>query len=176
VGHDVALTVAIIVLVVVLSTGAALVTALRRRRKLFAGSARDDWERARRDLSYADQLQVRRATMRRRPVDHAALAPAQLAYSRYVQHVAERSPLRRRPVLAALCVIYGGNAVLQLVLAVTETDLRAVHLVCGAGFAALTVTYGPLISRSLVEQPRRMRRLRALVRERYPEDWALKAA
>ena len=171
-GHDVALTVVIIALVVVLSTGAALIIALRKRRKLFAGPARDDWERARRDLSYGDQMQVRRATMRRRPVDRAALAPAQLAYSRYAEYVAEHSPLRRGEIRVALTVIYGGNAVLQIVMAVTETQSRAFHLVLGAAFAMLTVMYGPLISRSLARQPPRMRRLRAHVRERYPDVWA----
>jgi hypothetical protein len=142
------------------------------RRRAFAGPARDAWEQARHDLSRGDQLRVRRATMRRRPVDDAALASAQLAYSRYIEYTAERSPLRRWPLQTAMIVIYAGNSVLQIVMAVTETRLRAVHLVLGVGFAMLTVTYGPLMSRSLGRQPARMRQLRAQVRERYSGDWA----
>ena len=165
-----ALVVGIIVVFAVLSFLAALVIAMRGRRKVFAGAARDAWERARRDLSHDDEFRVRRATMRRRPVDDAALAPAQLAYSRYVQYTAERSPLLRWPLRAAMIVIYGGNSVLQIVMAVTETRSRPFHLALGVAFAVLTVMYGPLMSRSLSRQPARMRQLRAQVTERYSAD------
>ena len=165
-----ALVVGIIVLFAALSFLAALVIAMRGRRKVFAGDARCAWERARRDLSRGDEFQVRRATMRRRPVDRATLAPAQLAYSRYVQYTAERSPLLRWPLRTAMIVIYAGNAVLQIVMAVTETQSRAFHLALGVAFAVLTVMYGPLMSRSLSRQPARMRQLRAQVTERYPAD------
>jgi hypothetical protein len=170
VGHDVALLVGIIVLFAALSFLAALAIAVWGRRRVFAGAARDAWEQARRDLSRGDEFQVRRATIRRRPVDHAALAPAQLAYSRYVQYTAERSPLLRWPLRTAMVVIYGGNSVLQIVMAVTETRSRALHVVLGVAFAVLTVMYGPLMSRSLSRQPARMRQLRAQVAERYPAD------
>lgn len=162
------LAVIIILLLVVLGAGAVLIIGLRVRGKVFSGAARDAWERARRDLTSGDRLQVRRATMRRRPVDDAALAPAQLVYSRYAEYAAERSPLRRWPGLTVMTVIYGGNAALQVVSAVTETRQRALHLVLGVAFAALTVTCVPLIPLSLRRQPARMRQLRAQVRERYP--------
>lgn len=107
--------------------------------------------------------------MRCRPVDRAALAPGQLAFIRYAQYIAERSPLCRWPVLTAVGLIYGGNAVLLFVMAATETQLRSFRLGMGVAFAVLAVTYGPLISRSLRRQPARLRQLRAQVMQRYPD-------
>lgn len=171
-GHDAALAVSIFALVVVVTAGIVLTVGLWARRKVFAGPARDAWELTRHDLTTGDMLRVRRATMRHRPVGRPSLAGAQLVYTRYAQYVAEHSPLRRRSLLVAMCVLYGALGVQRLASGLAEGQGRVFNVAFGALFTAMAVAYGPLISRSMAREPLRMRQLRREVRQRYPDDWA----
>src|ERR1700727_1611768 len=107
--------VVILVLVVggtVAFTTVAVLIGLRMRRRIFAGAPRDQWDEARRGLSGREQRHVQWATMRRRPVSSAGLAPAQCVYISYARDTAERNPwTTRRWFRAAFPVLSGLLAV-----------------------------------------------------------------
>jgi len=172
--HDATTIILVTALFAFIVSGSAMLIGLRFRRKLFAGPAREAWDQARHGLTRGEQLRVQRATKRRHPVSRAALAPAQLAFSRFVEDVAERSPMRRRAGKVAMTVVYLSMAAEELAFGAAEGPPRGVfYLVFGSLFAVLAVVSAPLISRSLAQQPARMRRLRIEVRRRYPDNLAL---
>ena len=146
--------------------------ALRLRRRIFAGPAREAWELTRADLSSADQWHVRRATSRRRPVNRGALAPAQLVYTRYAEFSAERSPLRRPWVRVAFAVLYLALAAQQFVDVSTQHGAHWLGWACGGIFLALAFMWGLLMEPMLARAPQKMKRLRREIRHRWPEDWA----
>jgi hypothetical protein len=166
------LAILIIALVVIVGAGSMVAVGMSAYWR-HARPGRDDWERARRRLGTGDQLRVRRATMRCRPVERPDLASAQLIFSRYAESEAERSPLRGRPLRIAFCVLYAALAAMQIVNGLAQTQQRPLFLGCGALFAVMAVLYGPLVRRSLDRRPAEMRRLRRRVAERYPDQAAL---
>lgn len=158
-------------IVVPLCMAALVATALKKRWKIFGGPALDAWLRVRRQLSRGDRLAVQRATMKGQPVNRAALAPAQLTYSRLVQYMAEHSPLRRRPIRRTLGIIYGVLGVGWLAVGIIDPHGRAINLIDGVlalGLAVLWVTFLP---RSMAGKPARMIQLRRQVMERYPRAY-----
>jgi hypothetical protein len=164
--------VVILVLVVVggtvVLTAVAVVTGLRMRRRMFTGAARDQWVEARRGLSRRERRHVRWASMRRRPVSAAALAPAQLAYISYARYATERTPLATsRRFRAAFPVLYGLLAVGTAVEGIHDSQARIFHFALAAGYAVLAVLWGPVMSRSLTRQPARLERLRTQINDRY---------
>jgi hypothetical protein len=155
--------------------GAALACAVivlvgvRMQRRIFAGEPLDQWQRARRKLSFADQWRVTWATARRRPTDRAELAPAQVACARFRQDAAERSPLmRRRWARIALPAAYCLPALVYLVAAFIEHGQQRVFSIAMAVlFAAIGVGWAFLIPRSLRRLPDQMTRLRSRIEDRY---------
>lgn len=91
-------------------------------------------------------------------------------YSRYVEYQAERSPLRRRPLRIGLAVAYLALAALDFADGAVPPQPRVRDFVFGTLFTALSVLFGPVMSRLLDRVGQRMKRLRRQVRERYP-DW-----
>ncbi len=147
---------------------AAMLIALRIRRRLFAGAARDQWDEARRGLSSREQRHVQWATMRRRPVSAAGLAPAQLAYVCYARDTAERSPLTTsRWLRAAFPILYGLLAVGTAIEGILDSQARIFHFALAAGWAAFAVLWWPGMFRSLARQPARLERLRTQINDRY---------
>jgi hypothetical protein len=146
----------------------ALFVGLRMRGRLFAGAARDQWDEGRSALSSREQRQVQWATMRRRPVPAAALAPAQRAYISYAQYTIGRSPwTTSRRFRTAFQVLYGLLAVNSVIEGTQHSQGRIFHLVLAACFAALAVVWVPLTARSLRRLPARLERLRTQINDRY---------
>jgi hypothetical protein len=101
--------VVILVLVVggtVAFTSVAVLIGLRMRRRIFAGAPRDQWDETRRGLSGREQRHVQWATMRRRPVSTAGLAPAQRAYISYARQM-KIFHFALAAVWAALAILWG---------------------------------------------------------------------
>jgi hypothetical protein len=171
-GDNVALALTIVLLITIVVAGVSGLVALKLRRRVFAGPARDAWELTRASLSQADQWQVRRATSRRRPVNRGALAPAQLVYTRYAQFSADRSPLRRPLVRVAFAVVYLALAAQQLVDGVTQHGAHWLQFAIGGIFLALALMWGLLMEPLLARVPQKMKRLRREIRQRWPDDWA----
>ena len=146
----------------------AVLFALRLRRRIFAGAARDQWLETRRGLSLRERRHVQWASMRRRPVSAAALAPAQLAYISYARYVAERTPLATsRWLRAGFPVLYGLLAAGTAAEGIHDSQARIGHLALAAGYAILAVLWGPVMSRALARQPARIERLRTQINDRY---------
>jgi VanZ family protein len=152
----------------------AVVAGLRLRGRVFQGPARDAWELTRRDLSAADQWHVRRATSRRRPVNRGDLAPAQLVYTRYAQFTADRSPFHRRWFRMGMVFLYLALAAQQFVTGATATHLvaRIIDFVAGGWWVVLAALFGLWVNGWLARQPTRLKRLRQVIRQRWPNDWA----
>src|SRR5450755_166221 len=163
----------VVILVLVIGGSVAVTTvaalfALRMRRRIFAGAARDQWDEGRRALSSREQRHVQWATMRRRPVSAAGLAPAQRAYISYALDTAERSPwTTNRWLRAAFPILYGLLAINATIEGMQHSQARIFHFALAAGFAAVAVMWGPGMSRSLTRQPARMERLRSQINDRY---------
>ena len=149
-------------------TTVAVLIGLRMRRRIFAGAPRDQWDEARRELSGREQRHVQWATMRRRPVSAAGLAPAQRAYISYARDTAERSPwTTSRWFRAAFPILYGLFAVSMAIEGILQSQMRILHFALAAVWAALAILWGPVMSRSLARQPARMERLRTQINDRY---------
>jgi len=149
-------------------TTVAVLVAFRMRRRLFAGPARDQWDEDRRELSSRERRHVQWATMRRRPVSAAALAPAQLAYISFALDTVKRSPWTTTRWFRVLFpVLYVALAVLNAAGAIQSSQGRIVHFVLAAGFVILAVMFGFGMSRSIARQPVRLERLRAQINDRY---------
>ncbi len=163
--------VVILVLVVggtVAFTAVAVLIGLRMRRRIFAGAPRDQWDEVRRGLSGREQRHVQWATMRRRPVSAAGLAPAQRVYISYARGTAERTPwTASRWFRAAFPILYGLLAVSMAIEGILQSQVRIFHFTLAAVCAALAILWGPVMSRSLARQPARMERLRTQINDRY---------
>jgi hypothetical protein len=170
--HAGVVTLVLVVGATVAFTTVAVLIGLRMRRRIFAGAPRDQWDEARRGLSGREQRHVQWATMRRRPVSSAGLAPAQCVYISYARDTAERSPwTTRRWFRAAFPVLSGLLAVSMAIEGILQSQARIFHFALAAVWAALAILWGPVTSRSLARQPARMERLRTQINDRYgPES------
>jgi ligand-binding sensor domain-containing protein len=145
-----------------------MLIALRMRRRLYAGAALDQWDEIRRGLSNRKQRHVQWATMRRRPVSAAALAPAQLAYISYARYTVERTPWKTsRWFRTAMLSLYSLLAVGMVIQGIQDSQERIFHFALAAVWAALAVLWVPVMSRALTRQPARLEHLRTQINERY---------
>jgi len=106
------------------------------------------------------------------PVSRAYLAPAQLVYTRYAQHVAERSPLnnaRRRIWRTVLMAVIGGA---DVCFAATATPVNIFNLVIGSWVTFMAVVSALWVPRTLRDRPRQLLNLRRQIRATYPDDLA----
>lgn len=170
-GHSVAAAVTITAAAVVLCLivmGVAVGVALRMRRRVFAGLAMDEWQRARQRLNWADRWRVGWATMRRRPVDRAELALAQLARARFAQDAAGRSltKFRFRWLWRALAIGYAVLGAGWIIEGAVGSRTRIFHITLGVLSAALSLGWA-VLPRSVARQPARMRELRAEIVRRH---------
>ena len=141
---------------------------LRMRRRIFAGAARDQWIEARRGLSSRERRRVQWASMRRRPVSAARLAPAQLAYISYARYTAERTPWKTsRWLRAVFPVLLGLLAAGMAIEGIQDSQARIFHFALAAGYAGLAVLWVPVISRAINRQPARLERLRTQINDHY---------
>ncbi len=155
--------------IVLLTSGISLAVAvvvvaagLRLRRRMFAGPTWDRWQDARAGLTSRDQIRVRRATMRHRPVSAPELVAAQLAYLGYARDTAGRSPLRtKRWLRAAFPVLYALLAVSQLTIAIQHGPGpgRTFEFVLAGVFGALAVMWAVVVPHSLARESGRLNRL-----------------
>ncbi len=149
---------------------------LRLRRGKFGGPARDQWQAARRRLSWNDQYRVWWATARRRPTGSAELAPAQLAYARYVRDFGQRSPaMTSRWFRAGLAGLYAVLAVFWLAVAVGQGQMRAFHWILGGLYAVTGLLWVLLVPWSMARLPGRMDRLQKQIHDRHGELPACRA-
>ena len=164
--HHVDVLILIIGIVLVTSVLIAL-AALVMRRRIFAGEASDEWRRVQKQLSRAEKMRVRRATMRQQRVEPPELEQAQLAYIRCCQHVSERSPLIAHPKSR----VYLGLAYLIVALgdaffAIGGHGLQRVESAASAViFATLAVMWTFVLSRNLRRRQGQMARLRRRIEQ-----------
>jgi hypothetical protein len=142
------------------------------RGRFFAGPRLDKWQEARRRLSRADQWRVIWQTRRNYPASRVALADAQLAYARYLQDAAERSPwLRWRWLRVGLPAYFGVLAVFAAGGTITQgqsSQERLTDTVLAAGFAMSALT-GALVPRSMRRLIKRMARLLQEIEDRHAQ-------
>lgn len=122
----------------------------------------DRWQEARTGLSRRDQLRVRKATMRHRPVSAPELVAAQLAYFGYAHDVATRSPLRtKRWLRAAFPAMYALLSAGQLITAVQHRPgpARVFDFGLAGAFAVLAAMWALVMPRSLARQSGHLDRL-----------------
>jgi hypothetical protein len=158
----------IVVLITVLVVLGSVWAGLALRKRLFAGPAKDEWLEARRDLDRKDRRRVQWATKRRRPVDRARLAAAQLAYISYAQDTIKRSPLTRpgwlRIAFPAFFVVMGA---LDIALAVAQSHLQVFQLVMGAWLMVFWSWWALAAPRSMDRHAGRLDTVRDQVCRRY---------
>jgi hypothetical protein len=154
----------------IIVTVISVLAGLRLRRRVFAGTARDEWQDARRRLDRKARVRVWWATMRRRPVGSLALAPAQLALSFYAQDTAERTPLVSKTWARwGLPVLYGVLAINYAVQAILQAASRTFDWVFCILFTCLALLWALYVPRSLARQPQRMGQLREEIKTRHGE-------
>lgn len=157
----------IVVGVTLLVMAISVAAGLKLRQRVFSGPARDEWEQARRQLLPKEHYSVRWATMRRRPVASARLAPAQLALTCYAQDTIRRTPLRRRWLRIGIPVCYLVAGVPQMTLGLRDHQLGILHLALGVGYVVLALAWPLVLSWSMGHGAERMRKLRADIVQRY---------
>lgn len=160
---------------VIVATAVLVVSRPRVQRRMFAGPRLDAWQQARRQLGWADLWRVIWATQFNHLTSRATLAPAQLAYARYLQDAARRSIERQsRPGLwkgfrLTTAAVLGFTAIGWWATAAMQSHgsarvfpyVAAAWSACCALYTALAV---PMAWRRLVK---RMARLQAKIEDRY---------
>jgi hypothetical protein len=100
------------------------------------------WARARRRLTVRQQIAITRATNRRRPVEDAALRPAQLAFVGQAEEAARHSPaVTRKRARLWVALAFGGLAVWWATRAAAGGQARVWYAVAAALAMAAAVSW-----------------------------------